>query len=679
MAENDWYVFEETHNRFEDLIGQLETARDVLAPESEEDWFNDQGEWTEQGVAVLGTYVQEMEIYKNALADVNKQLEELNKPYQGNESYYQKYGLDSEQELYEKRQELLEQQQDYVVAIKDSEQAVKDMYESQIDAVEEYTEKMIDSYNDYIDVVREALDAERDLHDFKRSVEEKSSNIGELERRIAALSGSTDAEDIAERRTLEKELYEARQDLDDTYYAHAKDAQADALDKEAEAYEESMTKYIEGLRETLDTATADMTIFLDGVVSVLMLNARTIENQYQNTGFTMDSALTQPWTNAANKVHEYEGDALALMNSWTQSGGMFDVFSGQATNYLESPWESGQKAMQEFQKSVESTMKAVTQTVQSNVATTSQSLTKLTEQIKDTNKQAQNATGGGGYTNKPAATPTQNKNQAKQAAQDYINSHKFREGDRARWGQDPQFLKLLQAYTSLGGSLNDLKAYNLGHTDIDNARLGYYGIGKNDFRAADTLSREIIVGSESFVEDNTIVLDDVAYYRDKKGFHYPIKNIKKVTYDGGRSKGYAFPVGTVRYKFFAKGTMGTQKDQYAITDEPWLGDELTMYATKQGTLSYMRAGSTVIPADLTKELMDLGELGVDGITNMTAPTGVSINANYISKPEINISFDALLKAERITEDSIPAVKKLVNQELEKFAKQLNYSLRKVST
>lgn len=162
MAENDWYVFEETHNRFEDLISQLETARDVLAPESEEDWFNDQGEWTEQGVAVLGTYVQEMEIYKNALADVNKQLEELNKPYKGNESYYQKYGLDSEQELYEKRQELLEQQQDYVVAIKDSEQAVKDMYESQIDAVEEYTEKMIDSYNDYIDVVREALDAEKD-------------------------------------------------------------------------------------------------------------------------------------------------------------------------------------------------------------------------------------------------------------------------------------------------------------------------------------------------------------------------------------------------------------------------------------------------------------------------------------------------------------------------------------
>lgn len=646
MAENDWYVFEETHNRFEDLVSQLETARDVLAPESEEDWFNDQGEWTEQGVAVLGTYVQEMEIYKNALADVNKQLEELNKPYKGNESYYQKYGLDSEQELYEKRQELLEQQQDYVVAIKDSEQAVKDMYESQIDAVEEYTEKMIDSYNDYIDVVREALDAERDLHDFKRSVEEKSSNIGELERRIAALSGSTDAEDIAERRTLEKELYEARQDLDDTYYAHAKDAQADALDKEAEAYEESMTKYIEGLRETLDTATADMTIFLDGVVSVLMLNARTIENQYQNTGFTMDSALTQPWTNAANKVHEYEGDALALMNSWTQSGGMFDVFSGQTTNYLESPWESGQKAMQEFQKSVESTMAQVTKTVQSNVATTSQSLTKLTEQIKDTNKQASTTAGSKGN-----------------------GTHTSSSG---------------QEHGGRGGSFDD-NPYDFGKgTGINKAGLGYYGTGKKDFQVTKMLSSQYNIGSEKFVEDHTVVFDDVAYYCDgdlgyPSTLYYPIRNIKKVKFDGGRTQGYAFPSGTIAYSLYAKGTTGTKKDQYAITDEPWLGDELTMYATKQGTLSYMRAGSTVIPADLTKELMDLGELGVDGITNMTAPTGVSINTNYISKPEINISFDALLKAERITEDSIPAVKKLVNQELEKFAKQLNYSLRKVST
>ena len=126
----------------------------------------------------------------------------------------------------------------------------------------------------------------------------------------------------------------------------------------------------------------------------------------------------------------------------------------------------------------------------------------------------------------------------------------------------------------------------------------------------------------------------------------------------------------------AKGTTGTTRDEWAITDEPWLGDELTMYATKQGTLSYMRAGSTVIPADLTKELMAIGDVGLEGLTMPKFDSGINLMSNYVSKPELNLSFDALVKAENITEDTLPAVKKLVTQELDNFAKQLNYSLKK---
>jgi hypothetical protein len=51
--------------------------------------------------------------------------------------------------------------------------------------------------------------------------------------------------------------------------------------------------------------------------------------------------------------------------------------------------------------------------------------------------------------------------------------------------------------------------------------------------------------------------------------------------------------------------------------------------------------------------------------------------NFVNKPELNISFDALVKAERITEETLPAVKKFVTQELEKFSRSLNYSLKRV--
>ena len=145
-----WDVFDESHERFGDLIGQLETVRDLLSTD-EDQFFDDEGQWTEKGVAALGTYIQEIEIYKNALKDVNDELANLKIE-----------DFDSEQEYYDKLTELIEKQHDYSKSISDSEQAVVGMYESQIDAIEEWSNKAVDAYKDYIDVVKESIDAERD-------------------------------------------------------------------------------------------------------------------------------------------------------------------------------------------------------------------------------------------------------------------------------------------------------------------------------------------------------------------------------------------------------------------------------------------------------------------------------------------------------------------------------------
>lgn len=162
IGEIDSYKFEEFNTRLDDIISKLGTIRDLIAPDGEEDWFDEQGDWTEEGVAVLGTYIQELETYKQGLAEAEDAYADYVKEYAGNEKYYSELGIHSEQELYDKRQELIEQQYDYAQSISDTEQSVVDMYESNIDAVEEYTETLIDSYNDYIDSVKEALDAERD-------------------------------------------------------------------------------------------------------------------------------------------------------------------------------------------------------------------------------------------------------------------------------------------------------------------------------------------------------------------------------------------------------------------------------------------------------------------------------------------------------------------------------------
>jgi hypothetical protein len=162
IAEIDTYKFEEFNNRLDNLTSKLETIRNLIAPDGEEDWFDDEGNWTEAGVAVLGSYLQELETYKQGYQETMDELAKYEPDYESNKAYYETLGIHSEQEYYDKTEELISQQYDFAESISDTEQSVVDMYESSIDAVEEYTETLIDSYNDYIDSVKEALSAERD-------------------------------------------------------------------------------------------------------------------------------------------------------------------------------------------------------------------------------------------------------------------------------------------------------------------------------------------------------------------------------------------------------------------------------------------------------------------------------------------------------------------------------------
>ena len=88
----------------------------------------------------------------------------------------------------------------------------------------------------------------------------------------------------------------------------------------------------------------------------------------------------------------------------------------------------------------------------------------------------------------------------------------------------------------------------------------------------------------------------------------------------------------------------------------------------------MRAGSTVIPADITKNLVEWGQFTPDAM-NLGGGVNVNMINNAVNKPAFNFAFDALVKAENITEETLPAVKKLVAQELNRFTKELNYALK----
>lgn len=634
IGEIDTYKFEEFNSRLDDITSKLGTIRDLIAPDGEEDWFNDQGEWTEEGVAVLGTYIQELETYKNGLAEAEAAYADYVKEYAGNEKYYAKLGIHSEQELYDKRQELIEQQYDYARSISDTEQSVVDMYESNIDAVEEYTETLIDSYNDYIDSVKEALDAERDLYDFKKKVKNQTKEIAAIERRIASLSGSTNASDIAERRRLEADLYGAREELDDTYYDHAKTTQQEALDNEAAAYEETVTRFIDGLRLGLDQATTNMDEFLMSVTSMVTLNADTVLTKYQETELPLGDAITNPWEAAKKAVGDYSGDALDLMNKWTQ-GGFFTTFPETVKGSLTSPWSAGSTAASAFKNSVSTVMEGVVSNIATNVKTASGELSKLYQQIITTEKKAADAKVE--VNDDPPYEPDLPQSPTPTPTPTPTTPKKDSTTIRAASPKRPTFKKVGDLWSGVG------------HTGVS--------IGKKTYNKALEIE-----GNSGIFYPYTNGNGYKGYI--KKGEGYTVLSNGKMDIHSLK------PI----YQKYAKGTTGTPRDQWAITDEPQFGDELVLVPGKDGNLSFMRKGTGVVPADMTQKLFELAQIPTSDLMNKNLTAIVPNITKNDFKNEFN--FESLVHVDTVDSDTLPKLEKMVDKKIDDFSKALNYSLKR---
>ena len=590
--------------------------------------------WTEKGVAVLGTYIQQYEMYKNALRGVNEELAKYQKEYTGNEEYYAQLGIDSEQELYEKQRELIGQQYEYAQAINDTENSVKDAYNAQIDAIEEWADDAIDAYNDYIDVVRESLSAERDLYEFKKSTTEKTKNIASLERRIASLSASDNAPDVAERRKLQAELADAKIDLEDHYYSHAKDQQSQALDDEAQAYEESLNNYIEKLRDTLDEATTNMELFMESVTNSVMLNAETVKNEYVNTGVVLDEVFVSPWNKAIEQMKGFEKDGLSMMNAWTTEEGFFGKFETNATNQLKSPWSFGTNAANAFKNDVKTAMENVVSTIKSNVANAKKELSGLYQDIQTTKKRNPNYTGTGNGIN-------------------YFDNNTESLKEEKKKTKYYKYIKKGNKYY-----------YECGSDASGTSYKGYYIQRSSRIPYGATLTaaaNEQLYDAKGNTIDPRIVIAQrndngkVTTYRSK---YHP------VIYCG--VGGYV--------EEYAKGTTGTKKDQWAITDE--IGDELTLVPGKDGNLSFMRKGTGVVPADLTKRLFELAQMPTNELidNNIIKPLITNVETK---NQALSVNFEALVKAETITSDVLPEVEKMVSKQLDAFTKKLNYALKRV--
>lgn len=133
-----------------------------------------------------------------------------------------------------------------------------------------------------------------------------------------------------------------------------------------------------------------------------------------------------------------------------------------------------------------------------------------------------------------------------------------------------------------------------------------------------------------------------------------------------------------KLKGYASGITETEKDQLALIDE--LGEELVMRAGANGKLEYLTKGSSVIPADLTANLMSWGSIDPQDMLDRNRPSvGVApsvINNNV--EFNIDASVGTLLKIDEFNGDDPDEVLKMINKALDQHTKNLNNALKRYS-
>lgn len=304
------YLKDETQN----LIDLMDNADMVTKPDGKtyeggtvKYWTADDVEWTEEGIASLGLYAQQMEIAEYTARQYAEAIDDLEKDY--------KAGKYSENEYLEKLNELKDAQYENIEAYYDAQGAIKDLNQTRIDSIKSGIEAEIDAYSELIEKKRSELDAEKDLYDFQKSTAEQQKNIADIQRKLAALSGDNSASAVAQRKKLEAELAEAKADLEESYYDRSVSDRSDALDKELEDFENEKNAEIEKWEEYLENieqVVADSLMLVqDNALGVY----NTLSEKAQEYDLTLSDAIMTPWQDGTLAVSDYQTTFDTAMSS----------------------------------------------------------------------------------------------------------------------------------------------------------------------------------------------------------------------------------------------------------------------------------------------------------------------------------------------------------------------------
>lgn len=286
INENNWEIFDYLEDSISRITGEADYLVELL---SNEDLFDDNGNFTKYADATLGLHVSNLQSYKQQALDYKEEMESLEKELANGGG----------QEVLDKYNERVDAHRDAINAIQKEKQAILDLVENGFQVQLEALQKLIDKK-------KEALSEEKALYDYQQSIAEKTSNISSLQKQYDAYKNSTSEEDIVKAQQLKVKLEEAKADLEQTEYEKMISDQEKMLDQLSSDYEQWIEQRLENsdtlLQQIIDNLSADGSI-----------NATLQEIAKKNGTFVSDELTSSISDGANSSINSYLGEIIKLL------------------------------------------------------------------------------------------------------------------------------------------------------------------------------------------------------------------------------------------------------------------------------------------------------------------------------------------------------------------------------
>lgn len=628
-----WENFERLVKAIENVSDEAEHLRNLI---KDEDLVDDAGNWSADGITALGLAAQEMENAKYRAEMYGKEIQQLKKDY--------KAGRYSQDEYNEKLQELKSSQWDCIEAYESAQDAIIDLNEVRIDAVKDGIQKEIDAYEELINKRKEDLDAQRDQHDWAKSVKEHTSEIESIQRQIDALNGDTSASAAAQRKKLQEELAKAQEELEETYYDREIELQQKALDETLEMYKEGKEDAMAELDEYLTHEKKVLSDSYDVILANSDVVYKKLNEMAQEYNIEILNSVVDPW-NKGNAALGTYGDNLQIATSGYVA----------QLKLIESELENIQRQADRTADSLIDMVNAQSEAIQS--AGSSGSSANISSNTGSTfvptngySSNSGNISVGSTVTVSPNATNFSRDGGNGTHMQSWVPGSSFTvmqvSGDEVLIGRN-------------GGYTGWVKKSDLVGYGSSSIIYGYTSSGEK-YSIGSSLGQDFVYNARR--GDTMTGSDGSIWVKNSDGS----VTIKK------NGKSY---IVAASYSKYAKGTTGVKNDELAWIDEHGL-EEIVMHADG-GKLAYLTKGSSVIPHDISENLMKLGSVDYRTILDNNRP---EISAPYMisNNMEVNLEFGSLLHVDTVDQDTLPEVQKMVRNEFNNMMKQLNSGIKKYS-